>query len=65
MMYEFSVYQMKVEDHPFLVAKSKALNGCVGQGETAESAIQELEINEQEWISAAQKYGIAIPESTC
>ena len=32
MKYEFEVYQMKVEDHLFWVAKSKILKGCVGQG---------------------------------
>ena len=31
MKYEFEVYQMKVEDHLFWVAKSKILKGCVGQ----------------------------------
>ena len=29
MKYEFEVYQMKVEDHLFWVAKSKIFKGCV------------------------------------
>ena len=61
MKYEFEVYQMKVEDHLFWVAKSKSLKGCVGQGETSEEAIRELELNESEWLDTAVEYGIAIP----
>ena len=45
----------------FWVAKSASLKGCVGQGETAEEAISELEENEQEWIATAKEVGIAIP----
>lgn len=61
MKYEFEVYQMKVEDHTFWVAKSKALKGCVGQGETAADAVAELEQNEQDWLETAQECGIPIP----
>lgn len=61
MKYEFEVYQMEVEGHLFWVAKSKALKGCVGQGETADEAIKELETNESEWLLTAKEYGITIP----
>lgn len=61
MKYEFEVYQMKVEDHLFWVAKSKALKGCVGQGETSDEAIRELELNEQEWLDTAKEFNIPIP----
>ena len=61
MLYPFQVYQSKVEEHVFWVAKSASLKGCVGQGETAEEAISELEENEQEWIATAKEVGIAIP----
>ena len=61
MNYEFEVYQMKVEAHLFWVAKSKALKGCVGQGETASEAIAELEQNEVDWLETAKQCGIPIP----
>ncbi len=52
---------MTVEGHAFWVAESKALKGCVGQGETSQEAIEELEQNEKEWLSAAAEVGIPIP----
>ena len=61
MKYEFTVYRMSVEGHDFWVAESKSLKGCVGQGETCEEAISELESNELEWLETAKKYGITIP----
>ena len=61
MLYPFRVYQNKVEEHAFWVAKSTCLKGCVGQGETAEEAISELEVNEQEWLVTAKEAGIPIP----
>lgn len=64
MKYEFEVYQMNVEDHLFWVAKSKALKGCVGQGETSSEAIAELELNEADWLETAEQCGIPIP-SVC
>ena len=65
MKYPFSVYQTKVEDHVFWIAECPALSGCVGQGETAEDAIKELELNEEEWLETAKEYGIDIPEIPC
>lgn len=62
MKYEFEVYQMKVEDHLFWVAKSKFLKGCVGQGETTAEAVNELEGNEFEWLETAKQCGIPIPD---
>lgn len=64
MKYEFSVYQMEVENHLFWVAESKALKGCVGQGDTQEEALSELTDNEIEWLESAKKYGIPIPKET-
>lgn len=52
---------MQVENHLFWVAKSAALKGCVGQGETAQDAITELESNETEWLITANECGIPIP----
>lgn len=65
MKYPFSVYQTKVEDHVFWIAEIPALNGCVGQGETAEDAVKELELNEEAWLETAKEYGIDIPEIPC
>lgn len=64
MRYEFEVYQMKVEDHLFWVAKSKSLKGCVGQGNTSNEAIAELEQNEIDWLETAKLCGIPIPKAT-
>ena len=61
MLYPFQVYQSRVEQHVFWVAKSAALKGCAGQGETVGEAISELEANEQEWIETAKEAGIPIP----
>lgn len=61
MKYGFHVYQTNVEGHVFWVAESKELKGCVGQGDTMDVAIAELESNEDEWLDAAKKYGIEIP----
>ena len=61
MLYPFQVYQSKVEEHVFWVAKSASLKGCVGQGETAEEAVSELELNEQEWVATAKEVGIPVP----
>ncbi len=62
MRYGFDVFQTKVEDHVFWVAKSKDLKGCAGQGETMEKALQELELNESEWLVTAVEVGIPVPD---
>lgn len=64
MKYEFRVYQMQVDDHLFWVAKSNVLKGCVGQGETSDEAISELETNENEWLITAKEFNIPIPPET-
>ena len=62
MKYPFHVYRTQVEEHVFWVAESRALKGCVGQGDTPELAIAELESNEQSWMALAELYGMEIPE---
>lgn len=62
MKYPFNVYYMKTEDDQFWIAECKSLKGCVGQGDTPERAIKELEINEDIWLQTAEEYGIPIPE---
>lgn len=62
MKYGFNVFQMKVENHIFWAAESKDLKGCAGQGDTIEEALQELELNESEWLMTAAEVGITIPD---
>lgn len=62
MKYEFVTYQMQVEEHVFWVAESRALKGCVGQGETVQEAILELEENELEWLDMAKTNGFDVPK---
>ncbi len=62
MKYEANVYQMTVEDHTFWVAESKVLKGCVGQGDTSDEAIKELEQNEIEWLKTAASMDMPIPQ---
>lgn len=64
MLYEFNVYQTEANCHVFWVAESKALKGCVGQGENFIDAIRELEENEQEWLKTAKEFNIPIPPRT-
>lgn len=61
MKYPFRVYQTQIESHVFWVAECPALKGCVGQGDTLDEAIAELEINEQSWIEVAKECGIEVP----
>lgn len=61
MKYEANIRPMVVDEHEFWIAESKVLRGCVGQGDTIQEAITELEINEKEWIEAAEEEGIPIP----
>lgn len=61
MKYPFHVYKTQVEEHVFWVAECRTLKGCVGQGDTLETAIAELESNEQSWLELAEMYGMEIP----
>ena len=61
MKYPYSVYQVRVEEHVFWVAKSASLNGCVGQGDELQEAVAELEENEKAWLETAAEFGIQIP----
>lgn len=60
-MYKFRVYKTQVESHAFFVAESTCLKGCVGQGNTFDEAIRELEENEAVWLETAKECGIEIP----
>ena len=60
--YPFKMQQVEVEGHIFWIAKSCYLKGCVGQGDTSDEAIVELEENERAWLETAKEAGIPIPE---
>ena len=62
MKYPFEVYRMNVEGHEFWAAESKSLKGCVAQGDTCQEALEELELNEAEWLATAMEYGIEVPQ---
>lgn len=62
MKYPFRVFQCNVENHVFWIAKSQMLKGCVGQGDTQQEALKELEDNEQAWLETAVEEGIPIPD---
>ena len=61
MKYPYRVFQTCVEEHYFWVAECPILKGCVGQGDTLEEALAELEANEQSWLELAEEYGLEIP----
>lgn len=63
MKYPFYTYSDVVDGHTFWVAKSLALKGCVGQGDTPNDAINELAANEVAWLEEAKEFGIPIPKS--
>ena len=62
MMFPYKTFKMQVDDHVFWVAQSTSLSGCVGQGDTLDEAVKELESNENGWIEAAEENGIDMPE---
>lgn len=62
MKYGFTVEMIESEGRKFWVAKSKDLEYCVGQGDTCDEAIKELEQNELVWLEMAEEDGEKIPE---
>lgn len=62
MIYPYKVYRTQVENHLFWIAECSCLKGCVGQGDTLDSAIKELEENETVWLETARECDIPIPE---
>lgn len=62
MIYPYTTYREKIDGDLYWVAKSRILKHCIGQGETVEQAVKELEENEKAWIETAKEVGIKIPE---
>lgn len=62
MTYSYYTYKLQTTDGEVWVAESLSLNGCAGQGNTPEEAVMELESNEVEWLTTAQKMNIDIPQ---
>ena len=63
MKYPYYTYSDTVEGHTFWVAKSLALKGCVGQGDTRDEAVSELATNKEDWLEEAKEFGIHIPQN--
>lgn len=63
MKYDFSVTREIVEDHVYWIARCRNVNTIVGQGDTPEEAITELESNETAWLEMAADLGMEIPQS--
>ena len=61
MKYPFYTYIDETDSHVYWVAKSRILKGCIGQGDTESAAIDELAINETNWLETAREFGITIP----
>ena len=62
MKYPYSVALVQDGYDQYWVAKSNCLSGCIGQGESANDAVKELEENEIAWLETAVEIGMAIPE---
>lgn len=62
MKYNFKVSQELVEGVPYWVARCLDVDTIIGQGNTPEEAIAELEENEATWLEFAPEVGIEIPE---
>ena len=61
-IYPFYTYTDEADGHVYWVAKSRILKGCIGQGDTVDDAINELAVNENDWLETAREFGIAIPD---
>ena len=63
MKYNFKVSQELVEGKPYWIARCLDVDTIVGQGNTPEEAIAELEENENTWLEFAPEMGLEIPEA--
>lgn len=61
MKYRYVVSQELVEGKPYWIARCLDVDTIVGQGDTPEEAIAELEENENIWLEFAPEMGIEIP----
>lgn len=62
MKYNFKVSKELVEGVPYWIARCLDVDTIVGQGNTPDEAIAELEENEAAWLEFAPEMGIEIPE---
>ncbi len=62
MKYNFTVSQELVEGVPYWIARCLDVDTIVGQGNTPDEAISELEENEAAWLDFAPEMGLEIPE---
>lgn len=63
MKYPYSIELFREADGTLeWVARSKSLKGCIGVGDTQETAVKELAENEVAWLETASEVGIPIPD---
>lgn len=64
MRFNFSVSREMVENKIYWIARCKEVPTIIGQGDSAQEAIAELEENEQTWLVYAEELGLEIPACT-
>jgi len=64
MKYNFTAKRHRLENGRVAWIMESELKGCVAQAYTLDDAIRELEINENEWVETATKYGIPVPDES-
>lgn len=65
MLYPFKVYRaVSSEDNKdiFWIAESLSLKGCTSQGKYISDVLEQLEINEVQWLKTASETGIKAPD---
>jgi predicted RNase H-like HicB family nuclease len=52
------------DDHPIYFARVLEMDGCFGQGETRDAAIEDLRLAMQDFIESLIEDGLPVPEPT-
>lgn len=59
--YTLDIQTVKLSGKQLYIAKYKEIEGCTGEGETAEEALEELNINAQMWLEVRKEFGLSAP----
>lgn len=62
MRFNCSIARENVEGKTYWVARCREVPTIIGQGDTPEEALAELEFNEEGWLEIAGEAGLKIPE---
>lgn len=62
MRFNCTIAQENIEGKTYWVARCKEVPTIIGQGDTPEEALAELEFNEEGWLEIAGEVGLKIPE---